>query len=151
MGKPGRLLAVLWASTGVRLAVLATSWLIVVNAGSFGTVDTRLRLHMADAWWAHLPEVTPEQAKPTSREDIDVGVRGVGGRRYIFYDPGQSVLMLPGDWAARLVDRLVHAPRNTEMRMEVVNWAVFLPLNLAVVLSAWWVLLQLGFEARLAA
>jgi hypothetical protein len=132
--------------TGIALAMLAALWLVAVHAASFGTVDTTLRLRMTHAWWTGGSEVLVPQGKPATRGTIEYGVRGRDGRRFIAYDPGQSLLMLPADWAATKLVRWVPAGA----REEFVNWFTFVPLNVLLVLSCFWLLRLFGFEERLA-
>jgi hypothetical protein len=43
------------------------------------------------------PQVEPGMPPPNSRQVIDFGVARVDGQRHLFYDAGQSLLMVPGD------------------------------------------------------
>ena len=134
-----------------RLALLCLLWLIAIGTGVFGTPDTDLRLRMSHAWWTHSEEVSRTLPKPTSREDIESGVIGVGAKRYIFYDPGQSLLMLPADWFASKLTRWIPPANDKAFRTAFVSWLIFVPLNLALVLAGFWLLRLFGFEERLAA
>jgi len=109
------------SKTTLKLGVLATLWLIAVNIGSFGTDDTDLRLRMGHAWWSGASEVSSRLPQPISREDALRGVRGAGGKRYVFYDPGQSILMMPGDWLASKMDHWVSGADGKDFRTQVVD------------------------------
>src|SRR5262245_49749033 len=93
-----------------KLTIVSLLWLIATCSGALGTADTDLRLRMAHAWWSGEPEVDPHLLPPRSREDIEFGVIGRSGQRVIFYDPGQSVLMLPADWLAAKLNRWSKIP-----------------------------------------
>jgi hypothetical protein len=135
----------------IRIVVLAFLWLVTINSGELGILDTDLRLQMAHAWWSGAEEVqlTPDMT-PKIRGDIRFGVVGVDENRYIAYETGQSFLMLPADW---LGSRLHHVwpvvPEET-LRQWSVNLLVFIPLNIALVLAAFWLLKLFHFESRIA-
>lgn len=123
-----------------------------MGTGSLGTDDTNYRLQMTHAWLTHTAEVNDQGlAAPGSRKNTQHGVQGVGGKRFIFYDPGQSILMIPGDWIGTELGKVLPLGDKKGLRVWSVNWLVFLPLNVALVLSAFWILELLGFEKRLAA
>ena len=89
-----------------KVTLIAFLWIAVINSGQLGSLDTELRLHMAHAWWTGTEEVSPDY-KPHERGELAAGVRGVGGKRYIAYDVGQPLLMLPGDWLGTQVQQLL--------------------------------------------
>jgi hypothetical protein len=136
--------------TAVKLGLLAALWLIATNLGAVGTIDTDLRLRMAHAWWSGEPEVSPDLPPAHSREQIEYGIVGANGKRIIFYDPGQPLIMLPGDWLATMLAPHLKGVAPTDLRRAVVAWTLFLPLNIAAVLAAFWLLLRFGVEERLA-
>jgi len=133
------------------LGAVTLLWLIVINTGEFGTDDTDLRLRMAHAWWSGASEVSPNVMPPISREDTNQGVPGAHGKRYIAYDPGQALLMLPGDWLASKMDHRLEGAERKGFRTPFVNWIVFVPLNLALVLSGFALMRLFGFGEALAA
>jgi len=145
-----------WARAEIRalciaLGCMAALWLAAINLGTFGTPDTDLRLRMAHAWWSGEPEVNPNLSPPASREQVEYGVVGAKGERLIFYEPGQSWLMVPSDWVGAKLSRYFKTVTSKELRTAVVVWTLFLPINVAVVLAAFWLLIELKVEPRLAA
>lgn len=131
-----------------KVTIIALLWIIVINSGIL-TLDTARRLHMAHAWWTGIPEVAPDY-QPKNWEDIEAGVKGVGGKRYLAYDPGQSLLMLPGDWLGTQLHQFSpNVPAKT-LRYRVVNFLIFIPLNVAVVVSCFWLLRIFGFPEQIA-
>ena len=82
-----------------QITLIAFLWLLLTNAGDLGVLDTQLRLQIANAWWTGKEEVqiTPNMNRKI-RGDIRFGVIGANEKRYIAYEQGQSLLMLPGDW-----------------------------------------------------
>ncbi|MEM6256577.1 MAG: hypothetical protein AAF821_27030 [Cyanobacteria bacterium P01_D01_bin.156] len=135
----------------IRILLIAFLWLIVVNSGELGTLDTDLRLQMAHAWWTGTEEVqiTPDM-EPKVRGDIRFGVIGVDGDRYIGYETGQSFLMLPADWLGSQLHQLLSAVPEDTLRRWSVNLFNFIPINLAVVMATFWMLKLFHFEERIA-
>jgi hypothetical protein len=133
------------------LGILAVLWIASVNPGSLGTDDTARRLTMAHAWWTHTPQIPQGLSAPTSRKDIDHGVPDAQGRRVMFYDPGQSLLMLPADWLGTHVSGWIHARDPKGVRVWFVELLTFLPLNLLLVLTCCWLMQLLGFSGQLSA
>ena len=133
------------------LAGLATLWILAVGTGDLGTDDTNHRLTMAHAWLTHTPEVPADLPAPLSRKDTQHGIVGRDGRRVIFYDPGQSLLMMPADWIGTRLGTALAAPDKKGVRIWMVNWLVFQPLNIALVLVSFWTMRLLNFEWRPAA
>lgn len=133
-----------------KIALIALLWITLINPGSFDLIDTELRLQMAHAWWTGTEEVSPKY-KPHERGEIAAGVRGVGGKRYIAYDVGQSLLMLPGDWLGTQLQRLLPRVRTPNLwRYVTVNLVIFIPLNVAAVVSCFWLLRLFNFRERIA-
>ena len=106
---------------------------------------------MAHAWWTDSEEVqvSPEMV-PKVRGDIRFGVIGADGDRYIAYETGQSLLMLPADWLGTQLHQLWPAAPAEVMRRWAINLFTFIPINVAVVLAAFWLLRLLNFDERVA-
>jgi hypothetical protein len=135
----------------IGLALLAALWIAAVGTGTLGTDDSNHRLTMAHSWLTHTPEVAKDLPPPLSRKDTQHGIVGLDGHRVIFYDPGQSFLMLPIDWIGTQLANLRWSQDTKGVRVWVLNWLLFQPLNVALVLVCFWTMRLLGFEARLAA
>lgn len=131
--------------TLIKVALISLLWCAAINSGDLGSIDTELRLHMAHAWWTGTEEVSPDY-KPKTRIDLKVGVLGVEGKRYIAYDVGQSMLMLPGDWLATQLQRWIPWLSTTW----IVIFLILIPLNVAAVVSCFWLLKLFGFEEQIA-
>ncbi len=129
--------------TVFKVGLIALLWVTVVNRGALGW-DTAFRLDMAHAWWTGTEEVAPT-FQPLRRLDGLNIVMGVGGKRYIAFDPGQSFLMLPGDWLGTQLHQVFPKVSPTDLRHAVVSYLIFIPLNVAAVLSCFWLLKLLGF------
>ena len=132
-----------------KVTLIAFLWIAVINSGQLGSLDTALRLHMAHAWWTGTEEVSPNY-KPKERGEIAAGVRGVGGKRYIAYDVGQSLLMLPGDWLGTQIQQVLPTVKPEYLRYVMVNLVIFIPLNVAAVVSCFWLLRLFNFQERIA-
>jgi hypothetical protein len=133
------------------ILLIALLWTAVINSGTLGTLDTDLRLQMAHAWWTGTEEVqvSPDDT-PIVRGDIRFGVMGVDGKRYIAYEEGQSILMLPGDWVGTQLHHLLPIVDQKTMRDWTVNLLIFMPLNAAAVAACYWLLKLFGFKQRTA-
>jgi hypothetical protein len=131
-----------------KVALIALLWILVVNPGTIDG-DTSLRLRMAHAWWTGTEEVAPN-FQPQVRGQLGAGVQGVGGRRYIAYDVGQSMLMLPGDWLGTQLHRWFPNLTSEVLRHLTVNWLIFVPLNVAAVVACFWLLRLFEFSDRIA-
>lgn len=137
--------------TLIKIALIALLWVTVVNSGTVGSLDTELRLQMAHAWWTGGEEVIiPPDYQLKVRGDIIAGVIGSGGKRYIAYETGQSMLMLPGDWLGTQLHRLLPAIESETVRSLAVNFLIFIPLNVAAVVACYWLLRLFDFEQKLA-
>ncbi len=136
--------------TVAKIALIALLWITVINSGTINR-DTDLRLRMAHAWWTGTSEV-PLDYRPQERGDIRAGVKGVGGKRYIAYDVGQSILMLPGDWLGTQLYQLFPtvAEKSDNWRNLVVSFSIFVPLNVAAVVSCFWLLKLFEFDEKIA-
>ncbi|MFP5270546.1 hypothetical protein [Coleofasciculus sp.] len=134
-----------------KIILISLLWITAVNSGTLGVLDTDLRLQMAHAWWTGTEEV---QVSPDYqfkvRGDIQAGVIGTGGRRYIAYEPGQSFLMLPGDWLGTQLHKFFPNLPSKTVRDLTVNVLIFIPLNVAVVVACFWLLRLFDFEERIA-
>jgi hypothetical protein len=136
--------------TVIKIALISCLWLTVISSGTLGVIDSELRLQMAHAWWTGTEEVEiPAGAKPRVRGDIRFGVVGADGRRYISYEQGQSLLMLPGDWLGTQLQQWFPEIASQQLRELAVSLLIFIPLNVAVVIAAFWLLRLLEFGERL--
>lgn len=136
--------------TVTKIALISCLWLTVISSGTLGVIDSELRLQMAHAWWTGTEEVQiAPTAKPRERGDIRFGVVGTDGRRYISYEQGQSLLMLPGDWLGTQLQQWFPEIESQQLREMAVSLSIFIPLNVAVVAAAFWLLRLLEFGERL--
>jgi hypothetical protein len=138
-------------TTTWKVVALSFLWIALIKRSVLGTDDTDIRLRMAHAWWTRGPEVTQSQLALNPPEDASHGVLGVGGKRYVFYDPGQSLLMLPADWFGSKLYRFFKSYKFNTFRVQIVSWLVFVPLNVMLVLACFWLLRLFGFSEQLAA
>ena len=70
--------------------------------------------------------------------------------RYIAYEQGQSLLMLPGDLLGTWLHYLFPAIPEKNWRQLVVSFLIFIPLNIAAVVTCFWLLKEFGFNERIA-
>lgn len=137
--------------TSIRVALISLLWLVAINSGQLGTLDTNLRSQMAHAWWTGAEEVQVKpDMEPKVRGDIRFGVVGADGERRIAYETGQSFLMLPADWLGSQVHELWPVASEQVLRRWAINLFTFIPINVAVVLAAFWLLKLFQFESRTA-
>jgi len=133
----------------VEISLLVLIWLLVINTGNLGTLDTDLRLQMTHAWWTGGSEIqVSPQVKPIIRGDIRFGVLGVDGKRYISYEQGQSLLMLPGDWLGTQLHALFPNISLKDWRDLVVSFLIFIPLNILSVIVCFNLLREFGFSEK---
>lgn len=134
------------------VTLIALLWLIVINAGTLGVLDTELRLQMSHAWWTGTEEVqiSPDMQRKV-RGDIRFGVIGVDNKRYIAYEQGQSILMLPGDWLGTQLSHVFPIFEERYWRELIVSFLIFIPINIAVVVSSYWLLSLFEFPDKVAA
>lgn len=134
-----------------KVALIACLWLAVISTGTLGSIDTEVRLQLSHAWATGAEEIqiAPDQ-KARVRGDILYGVIGVGGKRYIHYDVGQSILMLPGDWIGSQLSHWFPNIESERWRELTVNFLVFLPLNVAAVIACFYLLCLFGFPEKIA-
>jgi hypothetical protein len=136
--------------TITKVALIALLWITVINSGTLGGIDTELRLRMAHAWWTGGEEVAPNY-QPKERGDLKAGIMGVGGKRYIGYDVGQSLLMLPADWLGTKLNKFFPELGSKHyLRPWLVNFLTFVPLNVAAVVCCFWLLRLFDFNERIA-
>jgi len=137
--------------TPLKIVLIALLWITAVNSGTLGVLDTDLRLQMAHAWWTGTEEVqiSPDYQLKV-RGDIQAGVMGTGGKRYIAYEQGQSLLMLPGDWLGAQLHRFFPEIPSKIIRDLTVNLLIFIPLNVAAVVACFWLLRLFDVEERIA-
>ncbi|MGK7938881.1 MAG: hypothetical protein AB4062_01715 [Crocosphaera sp.] len=135
-----------------QITLIAFLWLLLTNAGTLGVLDTELRLQMANAWWTGKEEVqiAPNMNKKV-RGDIRFGIMGVNDKRYIAYEQGQSLLMLPGDWLGTQLSKVFPILEEKEWRELTVSFLIFIPINIAVVVSGYWLLNLFEFPDKVAA
>ncbi len=134
--------------TIIKVALIALLWISAINSGTINA-DARLRLQMTHAWWTGTEEVDPDY-QPQSREEFFALVKGVDGKRYIPYDVGQPMLMLPGDWLGTQLHRWFPKVGERDFRSLVINFVIFVPLNVAAVVSCFWLLRLFDFNERIA-
>jgi hypothetical protein len=135
--------------TIIKIAIIATLWLTVINSGNLGVIDTDLRLQMAHAWWTGEEEVQiSSDSKPRIQGDIRFGVIGVNGKRYIAYEQGQPLLMLPGDWIGTKLYQFLPIMDEDNWRQLTVSLLVFVPLNVAAVVACFWLLREFNFSEK---
>lgn len=135
---------ILHTQTIVKVALIAFFLITSINRGTLGIVDTDARLQMAHAWWTGTEEVDLNY-QAQRRGDFLVGVTGVEGKRYLSYDPGQSILMLPGDWFATQLLQFFPKLSSVDFRQSVVSYLIFVPLNVASVLACFWLMRLMKF------
>ncbi len=136
--------------TIIKVALIAFLWTTVVNSGGFfGNGDTAVRLQMAHAWWTGTEEVSPDY-QPTSRLDNYIGVIDRKGKRRQIYESGQSLLMLPGDWLGTQLNQWFPQIASQDLRVLVVSLLIFVPINVAVVVSCFWLLRLFNFNESIA-
>jgi hypothetical protein len=128
------------------LAVTAL-FTFLIQSGELGTSDTAHRLQVTHSLWTGEPQVFPY-------EYPDFGLRGRDGKLYASYGIGQSLLMLPADLAGTAASRLplsrnyVAAESDPTVRSIVVSISTNILINLLTALSAYHLLVLLGFNLR---
>jgi hypothetical protein len=116
---------------------------------------------MAHSWWTGKPEADTIDEKPqkdfkpetltvAGAHLASIGIPGRDGRRYIPYDLGQSILMLPADWIGHHLQPLFPKISNKDLRGLAVNFFMFIPLSVVAVVFCYWLLRELGFSKELA-
>ena len=84
--------------TVIKVALIALLWITLINPGNLPP-DTDVRLQMSYALWTKTEEIPSSSSR---------GTLGVQGKRYYFYDLGQSILMLPADWVGTRLHSFFH-------------------------------------------
>ncbi len=131
-----------------KVALIALLWIAAINTGTINA-DANLRLQMTHAWLTGTEEVSRDYL-PNSRAGYFAVVNGVGGRRYVPFDLGQSMLMLPGDWLGTQLHQWFPKVGERDFRGLVVNLTIFVPLNVAAVVACFWLLRVFEFNERIA-
>lgn len=135
--------------TIIKVALISLLWMMAVNQPLIAG-DTLSRLNITHALWTGIEEISlPPDYKPTSRLD-NIGVVGVGGKRYFAYDMGQPLLMFPGDWLGTQIYNVSHKSSPLFWRRLFVNYLIFLPLNILTVVACFWLLRLLDFQEKIA-
>ncbi len=135
----------------IKISLITFLWLAVINTGLIMRADTLVRLSITHTIWTGEPEVQLDtNHKPLTRMDNKIGIIGRDGKRYYTYEVGQSLLMLPGDWLGTTIHQLIPRIPEELSRRFVVNWLIFLPINIAVVISAYYLLIKLEFSEKIA-
>jgi hypothetical protein len=135
--------------TVIRLVLIALLWIIAVSPGKiYG--DTIARLQMAHSLWTGDEEIVlPPNYQPKSRLE-NVGVLGSNGKRYIAYEVGQALLMIPGDWLGTQLHKAFPHSDESFLRRVIVSAIVFIPLNVAAVVACFWLLRLFEFSSQIA-
>ncbi len=131
-----------------KISLATFLWLLVITQGNLGSLDTAVRLQMSHAWWTNTEEVAANY-KPVFKGDMWAGVQGVKGKRYLFYEPGQSILMIPGDWLGTQLHIFFPNVGKKDLRNLVVSLC-FIPLNVAAVVACYWLLRLFNFKEQIA-
>lgn len=134
----------------IKISLITFLWMAVINTGLVSG-DTLARLSITHAIWTGEPEIQLDtNYKPYSRLDNTIGSLSRDGKRYYAYEVGQPLLMLPGDWLGTTIHQLIPRIPEELSRRFVVNWLIFLPINIAVVISAYYLLIKLEFSEKIA-
>lgn len=126
------------------LALIAVLTAFVFQPGNLGGADAEQRLQVAHSWWTGEPEVNAQRFP-------GFGVPGRDGKLHAWWGLGQSLLFLPLDVPATLVVRAVPPLRdldarlNGDLRKVPVTYLYQAGIATAGVLTAWQLLLALGF------
>ena len=140
-----------FGSLDFRLALLAVTTSLAVQAAGFNSLDTRRRLQVTHSIWAGGPQVAEwdwRYRATGSPADNGFGVVGRGGRLYAPTGIGQSLVMLPADVAMTGLGRLAGVPeaKMANLREFGVAYATFPLIALATILVALRLLRELGFS-----
>ena len=128
------------------LLLLFTALLaFVIQSGELGTSDTTHRLQSAHALWTSEPPVFPN-------EYPEFGLHGRDGKLQSWYGIGQSLLMLPADFAGTYIERLPLFARyygnDPSIRDMVVSYSTNILLALLTALVCFRFLRQLDFTVQ---
>lgn len=125
-----------------KIAIVALLWSIFVNPGAITSIDTLRRLNMSHAWWTGTEEGLLN----------DKLVIRVNDKKYIPYDLGQSMLMLPADWLGSKFGKNFSNEIERQGVIEAaVSFLVFIPINLFSVLTYFKFLQLLNYSKKVAA
>ena len=128
------------------LAMLAWFTGLVVQGGSFGTVDTWRRYQVTRSFWRGEPPVAPSDYAHS-------GLVGVDGALHAWYGIGQSLVMAPADFVAGGLVALLGVDPTYAARMEVatVAFLTFPAISALNAVLAYGVLREIGgFTVRTA-
>jgi Dolichyl-phosphate-mannose-protein mannosyltransferase len=132
-----------------RVALVSLLFITLINPANLPP-DTDKRLEMAHALWTGTEEISlPPNYRPSSRLE-NVGVLGVDGKRYVAYDMGQPLLMLPADWVGTQLSKVFPRVKPYLLREFAVSLFVVIPLNILLVLSCYWLLRLFDFQENIA-
>jgi hypothetical protein len=128
----------------LRLGLLAWTAALAIQTGGLDVYDTRVRLQVAHWLWAGGEQVPPED------QGVRFGVPGRGGKLQAWYGIGQSLVMLPADFAASQVARALKLEGRKEelFHQFAVAYLTFPWITAASVVVAYSLLLELGFTPR---
>lgn len=129
------------------LALLAWLTGLLVQTGSFGTVDTWRRYQVTRWLWRGEPAVAPGDYPA-------FGIPGTGGQIHAWYAVGQSVVMLPADLLAAALTRFLPVTNTLRHQLDaaIVAFATFPIIAAANVALAYRVLRCIGrFDRKAAA
>jgi hypothetical protein len=136
--------------TVITISLIAWLWAVAIAGDTLG-LDTGLRLQMAHSWWTGTAEVAPKPGyKPQVRGDIRWGVIGTGGKRYIAYEVGQPMLMVPGDWVGEQMHHVFPGIDSERWRRWAVTFLIFTPINVGAVVACFGLLRLFGFNEQIA-
>jgi hypothetical protein len=132
------------SSLGMLMWLWVGAWLVgvAVQIPGVGSIDTSRRLDVTRSLWTSAPPVDPK-AYP------EFGLKAKDGTIHAWYGVGQSLVMMPADWVAWILDHRMSDPvARRKVQSAVVATLTFPALNATtVVLVAVW-LGQLGYCAR---
>ncbi|MDJ0842680.1 hypothetical protein [Crocosphaera sp.] len=142
-----------WLKKIIQVIIIALLWTILINPGDLNG-DTILRWKMTQSFWTNAQEVAVDpNYKPQDRE-LGLGVVGKDGTRRIAYDSGQSLLMLPGDWLGTkirpLFPKMASSGEPYLVQWLTINLLIFVPLNVALAVSCFWLIRSFGFNNNIA-
>jgi hypothetical protein len=135
-------------SRPLPLLLLVTAlFTFLIQSGELGTSDTTHRLQVTHSLWTSEPQVFPN-------EFPEAGLVGRGGRLYVQWGIGQSLLMLPTDLAGTALSHLpiwsnyVASQSDPAIRSIVVTITTNILINVLTALAAFHLLGLLGFSTR---
>jgi hypothetical protein len=127
------------------LLLVTGSFTFLIQSGELGTSDTTHRLQVTHSLWTGQPQVFPN-------EYPEFGLHGRGGRLYAWYGIGQSLLMLPADFAASAATKLpfwhayVLSQEDPAIRSILVSISTNILVNVLTALAAFRFLGLFGFS-----